>query len=277
MDKRTAMDCEFDVTIIGAGVVGLAVAADIAGPGREICVVERHPTFGRETSSRNSEVIHSGIYYPSDSLKTRLCIRGRELLYDLCRRQAIPHARTGKLVVAARPEEVADLEELLGNGRRNGVEDLVLLAKDEIQRLEPNIRGEAALHSPSTGIVDSHGLMRYFEGAARSRGVSFLYNTEAVGLDPARDGLSVRVREGASISGFRSRVVINSAGLEADRVAALSGIDPDRTGLRIHPCKGEYFKLRRRPATAVSRPIYPIPGSKAAVRASISPSTFRAK
>jgi L-2-hydroxyglutarate oxidase LhgO len=253
------MDCEFDVTIIGAGVVGLAVAERLARPGREVCVLERHAAFGQETSSRNSEVVHSGIYDPADSLKTRLCVRGREILYALCRERSIPHARRGKLVVAAGPGERPDLEALLANGRRNGVEDLVLLDRVELARLEPNLRGEAALLSPSTGIVDSHALMRHFEGTARGRGVSFLYNAEAVGLEPGGGGFTVRIREGDGSSSFRSRVVVNAAGLQADRVAALAGIDPDRAGLRIHPCKGEYFRLRRRAATAVERLVYPVP------------------
>lgn len=257
------MDCEFDVTIIGAGVVGLAVAAALARPGRDVCVVERHAAFGQETSSRNSEVIHSGIYYPADSLKTRLCVRGRELLYALCRDRGIPHARRGKLVVAARPEERPDLEALLANGRRNGVEDLVLLEGGALAKLEPNLRGEAALLSPSTGIIDSHALMRHFEGAARQGGAAFLYNAGVVGLDPVGGGFDVRVRDREETDGFRSRVVVNAAGLRADRVAALAGIDPDRAGLRIHPCKGEYFRLRRRAATAVERLVYPVPRIKA--------------
>ena len=253
------MDCEFDVTIIGAGVVGLAVAAACVRPGREVCVVERHPAFGRETSSRNSEVIHSGIYDPTESLKTRLCVRGRELFYALGRDRGIPCARTGKLVVAARADEAPELEELLANGRRNGVEDLVLLDGAELARLEPNLRGAAALLSPSTGIIDSHALMRHFEGRAREAGAAFLYNTEAVGLDPVAAGFDLRVREQGETGRFRSRMVVNSAGLESDRVAALAGIDPGRAGLRIHPCKGEYFRLRRRAATAVGRLVYPVP------------------
>jgi L-2-hydroxyglutarate oxidase LhgO len=253
------MDYSFDVAVIGAGVVGLAVAASVARPGLEVCVVERHDGFGQETSSRNSEVVHSGIYYPPDSLKARLCIRGRALIYELCEKSGIPHVRMGKLVVAARPEEVSDLEELARNGRLSGVNDLVLLSKDEMAKLEPNVRGEAALLSPSAGIVDSHGLMRYFEGAARSRGATFLYNTNVVGLDPDPRGFTVRIRERAEALAFRARAVVNCAGLESDRMASFAGIDPDRAGYRIRPCKGEYFRLRRRPATSVGRLIYPVP------------------
>jgi len=259
MGNLAAMDCDFDVTIIGAGIVGLAVAASVARPDLEVCVVERHDGFGQETSSRNSEVIHSGIYYPPDSLKTRLCIRGRAMIYEICEKNGIPHARMGKLVVAARPEEVPDLDELARNGRRSGVEDLVLLSKDELAKLEPNVRGEAALLSPSAGIVDSHGLMRYLEGTARSRGASFLYNRDAVGLDPDGEAFTVRIREGMETLDFRTRTVVNAAGLASDRIASLAGIDPDRAGYRIRPCKGEYFRLRRRAGTAVNRLIYPIP------------------
>jgi L-2-hydroxyglutarate oxidase LhgO len=254
------MDYSFDVTIIGAGVVGLAVAARLARPGREVCVVERHDGFGRETSSRNSEVVHSGIYYPPDSLKTKLCLRGRLLTYELCERHGIRFARTGKLVVAARPDEVPDLEELLRNGRRCGVEDLVVLDKSELARLEPNVCGEAALWSPSSGIVDSHGLMRHYEGRARTNEAAFFYNAEAVGLEPAGADYRVSIRQAGETLDVRSRVVVNSAGLESDRVAALAGIDVDRAGYRIRPCKGEYFRLRRRAAaTAVDRLVYPVP------------------
>jgi len=254
------MDASFDVTIIGAGVVGLAVAARLARPGLEVCVVERRDGFGREASSRNSEVVHSGIYYPPDSLKTRFCIRGQILTYELCERHGIRCARTGKLVVAARADEVPDLEELLRNGRRCGIADLVVLSKAELARLEPNVRGEAALWSPSSGIVDSHGLMRHYEGRARTNEALFLYNAEAVGLEPDGTGFRVSIRQARETLDVRSRVVVNSAGLESDRVAALAGIDVDRAGYRIRPCKGEYFRLRRRAAaTAVDRLVYPVP------------------
>ncbi|MDH4196217.1 MAG: NAD(P)/FAD-dependent oxidoreductase [Candidatus Aminicenantes bacterium] len=253
------MSFDFDVAVVGAGVVGLAVAAELAGAGREICVIERHAACGQETSSRNSEVIHSGIYYPPGTLKARLCVEGKRLLYDLCAARGLPHRRTGKLVVAADEGEVRDLEALAANGRRNGVDDLALLTRAELGRMEPRVRGAAALWSPSTGILSAHDLMRDLAGRAREKGVAFLLNAEVVGLEPAAGGWRVAVREGGALQDVHARRVVNSAGLRSDAVAGLAGVDVNEAGYTLRFNKGEYFRLRRRPETTVERLVYPVP------------------
>ncbi len=253
------MSFDFDVAVIGAGVVGLAVAAELAGAGRDVCAIERHAAIGQETSSRNSEVIHSGIYYPPGTLKAGLCVEGKRLLYDLCADRGLPHRRTGKLIVAADESEVRALEALAANGRRNGVDDLTLLTRSELGRMEPRVRGTAALLSPSTGILSAHDLMRDLAGRAREKGASFLFNAEVVALEPAADGWRLAVREGGALQSVRARRVVNCAGLRSDALAGLAGVDIKETGYSLRFNKGEYFRLRRRPETAVEHLIYPVP------------------
>jgi L-2-hydroxyglutarate oxidase LhgO len=161
------MSDQVDVCIIGAGVVGLAIAVELAKPGRRVFVIERNRTFGLETSSHNSEVIHAGIYNPPDSLKTRFCVEGKPLLYELCEKYKIGHKRLGKIIVAADAEETKEIERLYRQSIDNGVDDLTLLTRAEIKRLEPNVKTVAGFLSPSTGIIDSWGLIRSFYGRAR--------------------------------------------------------------------------------------------------------------
>ena len=151
-----------DVTIIGAGVIGLAASYLLSGSEKDILAIDKNPSFGQETSSRNSEVIHAGLYYPKDSFKARTCIRGKKLLYDLCSKHNIPHKRLGKLVVASGKEGIAKINEIYDNAKECGVNDLKLLDRDEIKKMEPAISAEKALFSPTTGIIDSHSLMKFF-------------------------------------------------------------------------------------------------------------------
>ncbi len=251
-----------EITIIGAGVVGLALAAEIADTSREILVIERHEHFGQETSSRNSEVIHAGIYYPKDSLKAKLCVEGNRLLYQICAQHQIPHQKIGKLIVALNDEEVEGLESLLARGRDNGVSDLQLLSQKEVRQMEPHINVSSALWSGSTGIIDTHSLMKYFETSAISKGVDFAYGCEVESIEKKTDGYEVDIRDadGERFS-FLSRIVINSAGLCADKIAALAGIDIDAAGYRIHYCKGEYFSLGGGKHKSIHHLIYPPPTS----------------
>ncbi len=185
-----------DVTIIGAGVIGLAIAAQIAGKGWEAYVLEKNETFGQETSSRHSGVIHAGIYYPRNSLKARLCVAGNHALYKLCERYGIGYRKAGKLVVATTDEEISELEILLDKGRRNGVEGLRILSRRELKKLEPNVDGVAALFSPSTGIIDAHALMKYFIAKATEGGVQIAYQTKAVAIEKLAEGYKVTVEDG---------------------------------------------------------------------------------
>lgn len=252
-----------EITIVGAGVVGLAIAAEISKSSQNIFVIERNPSFGQETSSRNSEVIHAGIYYPRDSLKAKTCIEGRRLLYEFCVQNKIPHQKTGKLIVAIDSKETEDLEKLFKHGLANGIEDLRLISRSEIKDLEPNIKAEEAVYSPSTGIIDSHGFMKNLVLQLESRRGQIAYNTKVVGIDKARDGFIVNVKD--SNEGpfkFLSRIVINCAGLNSDQVSAMAGLVKDEYKLKY--CKGDYFRVHHNKAKYIHRLIYPVPKARRA-------------
>ena len=250
-----------DITIIGAGVIGLAIAAQVAKANRQVYVLEKNEGFGLETSSRHSGVIHAGIYYPQDSLKAKLCVAGNRRLYELCERYDIGHKRSGKLIVATNDEESGALDVLLERGRRNGAEDLKLISKRELKKLEPNVAGVAAMLSPSSGIIDSHALMQYFIAKAVERGAQIAYQSQVVGIKKAADGYEVIVEDSEGKSFFITTTLVNSGGLYSDEIAEMAGIDIDGAGYRLHYCKGEYFSLRRRQGTKVNRLIYPVPPS----------------
>lgn len=250
-----------DVTIIGAGVIGLAIAARAAKVSRQVYVLEKNQGFGLETSSRHSGVIHAGIYYPQGSLKAKLCVAGNRSLYELCQRYDIGHKRLGKLIVAINDEESGRLEALLERGRRNGAEDLKLLSRRELKELEPNVAGVAAMLSPSSGIIDSHGLMQYFIAKVVEGGAQIAYQTRVVGIEKVAEGYRVDVEDSRGRSSFITRVLVNSAGLYSDKIAEMAGIDIDGAGYRLHYCKGDYFSLKRRQSTRVNRLIYPVPPS----------------
>jgi L-2-hydroxyglutarate oxidase LhgO len=253
------MLAEIDVAIIGAGVVGLAVAREIAQAKKEIFVFEQNRTFGLETSSRNSEVIHAGIYYPEDSLKAKLCVEGKNLLYKLCDRHNIAYKKCGKIIVAADENEISWLEELHKQGGENGVDDLVLLSRTEVKRLEPNIEARAGLLSPSSGIFDSHNLLKLLYGQARERGAEFVFGTEVIGVERTGTRYKVEIRDRDGISAFVAHTVVNCAGLNSDRIAQLVGIDITKASYKLHYCKGEYFSLDSKYRNLVSRLIYPAP------------------
>jgi L-2-hydroxyglutarate oxidase LhgO len=253
------MHTEIDVAIIGAGVIGLATACEIAQPKREVFVFEKNRSFGLETSSRNSEVIHAGIYYPETSLKAKLCVEGRSLLYELCDRHGIAYKKLGKIIVAVNEKEITQLEMLYKQGRKNGVEDLMLLSRTELKKLEPNVEARDGLLSPSSGILDSHTLLKFLYNQARERGAEFVFGTEVIGIERAGAKYKVQIRESEEISAFISQVVINAAGLNSDRLAQLAGIDIAKAGYKLHYCKGEYFSLSSKYRNFVSRLIYPTP------------------
>ena len=250
---------EIDVAIIGAGVIGLATANEIAQRKKGVFVLEKNHNFGLETSSRNSEVIHAGIYNPEDSLKTRLCLEGKSLLYELCERHDIAYKKLGKIIVAASEDEITQLEKLYDQGRKNGVEDLMLLSRTELKKLEPNIEARAALLSPSSGILDSYSLLKFFYSQAREKGAHFVFNTEVIGIEKVGTRYKLQIRDREGISAFTSRIVINAAGLNSDRIAQLAGIDIAKAGYKFHYCKGEYFSLSSKYRRLISRLIYPTP------------------
>ena len=246
------------LTVVGAGVAGLAVAARLAPRFPELVILERRDRHGTEASSRNSEVIHAGLYYPPGSLKARLCVRGKELLYEACERHGIAHRRTGKLVVATSTAEEPELEHLLAQGRANGVQ-LEALSADECRRLEPHVPVVGGLLSPSTGIVSAHGLMDVLLQRARGAGALLQTRAELVGLERRDRDYRLTVRTPAGTESLTSERVVNAAGLESDRVAALAGIDVDEAGYRLHWWKGSYFAVAGPKARLLSRLVYPVP------------------
>ena len=211
-------DRSIDAVVIGAGVVGLAVARALALAGREVVVVEAASAIGTHTSSRNSEVIHAGIYYPTGSLKARLCVAGKQLLYDYCARNDVAHRRLGKLLVATTGDEIAGLESYKQQAAANGVNDLTWVTADEARALEPSVRCVRGLMSPSTGIVSSHELMRAFERDARARGADLALESPVTGGAVSRDGLLLEIG-GRAPTSIRCHVAINAAGLYAQSVA----------------------------------------------------------
>jgi L-2-hydroxyglutarate oxidase LhgO len=246
------------LTIVGAGVVGLAVAARLAPRFPELVVLERRERHGSETSSRNSEVIHAGMYYPAGSLKARLCVRGRELLYGSCERLGVPHRRITKLIVARSPDEVGPLEQLYALGRTNGV-PLELVTQARCRELEPAIPAVAGLLSPTTGIVSAHGLMDALLAEARRGGALLQARAELTGLERRDHDYRLTIRTPDGTESFTSERVVNAAGLESDTVAALSGIDVVEACYRLHWWKGSYFALAGPKARLVSRLVYPVP------------------
>lgn len=249
-----------DVVVIGGGVVGLAAAAALARAGREVVLLERGDGYGREITQRNSEVVHAGIYYPEGSLKARLCVRGRELLYERCRREGIPHRRLGKFIVACDEEELESLEAYRARGEANGAPGLRVLEAAELSRREPAVRGVAALESPETGIVDGLSLCLSLAAESESHGATLVLRGEVEGFEPSAAGYAVVTRSGdGERSVIETGAVVNAAGLRSDRVAALAGLDVDALGYRLHLCKGDYFALAPGAPLRISRLVYPVP------------------
>ena len=252
------MSYQSDIVIVGAGVIGLAIASQVAKEGREVYVLERNETFGQEQSSRNSEVIHAGIYYERDSLKAKMCLEGNGLLYELCEKNGIACQKCGKIIVATNNVEAEELEKLYRRGKDNGI-PLKILSRREMGQMEPNIRGIAAFLSPTTGIVDSHALMRYFLGKARDNGAQIAYKTKVIGIKKVFGGYKVKVEGLATDFSFMTRVVINCAGLYSDQVAEMAGINIDEANYRLHWCKGEYYSASGGKNRLINRLIYPVP------------------
>jgi L-2-hydroxyglutarate oxidase LhgO len=249
-----------DITVIGGGVVGLAIAARLAPRYPDLVILERHAKHGQETSSRNSEVIHGGMYYPEGSLKARLCVEGNRAIYEICAANDIPHKRCGKIITATEPAELPALDRILATGTANGV-TLKRISGDEARALEPNIRSAGALFAPNTGVVSAHGLMDYFFHQATQAGATFQPRSEVVGIEKDPEGYRLAVRSGGTTESFTTERLVSAAGLEADTISALAGIDVDAAGYRLHYCKGSYFSVASAKSRLVSRLVYPVPGA----------------
>jgi L-2-hydroxyglutarate oxidase LhgO len=245
-----------DCIVIGAGVVGLAVARRLAIEGREVVVLEAEDAMGTHTSSRNSEVIHAGIYYAPGSLKAELCVSGKLALYRYCAEHGVAHRRCGKLIVSASDAQRPALEKLHAQAQANGVVDLQWLTRGEARALEPELACVAALMSPSTGIIDSHGLMLAYQGDAEARGAAIALRSPVQRGRIVSGGIELDVA-GAQPMRIQARVVVNCAGLQAQKVAAtLQGFPADHVPPSYY-CKGNYYSLASR--APFSRLIYPVP------------------
>ena len=253
-----------DIIIIGAGVVGLAIGASIANKDKEMYILEKEEGYGQGTSSRNSEVIHAGIYYPSRTLKAELCVKANPMIYDICEKYKVPYKKCGKIIVANGETEVKQLEGIIKHAMSIGARDLEMIDKERVHELEPNVKADAAILSPTTGILDAHGLMDHFHREARRKaGLDpVILDTKVTGIRQTSDGYIVEMVSGGDPFEIESRVVINCAGLYSDKVAAMAGIDIDEAGYRMYWSKGEYFSLTGKPPALML--VYPPPPQDAA-------------
>jgi len=251
-----------NIVIIGGGVVGCAVARAVSARWSDVFLVEQTPKFGMGASTRNSGVIHSGIYYPPGSLKAQMCVEGNRMLHEFCAAHNVPHRNCGKLVVAHGHGQEAALGNLAENGRANGVEGLRLVDRTTIRAREPHIEASAALEVLSTGIVSAEDLVKTLARMATEQGANLLTHTRVIRIEPRTDSLAVTVVEGdaddparANEETIEARCVINCAGLFADDIAAMLG----NRSYRIYPVRGEYCELVRAKSYLVNNLVYPLP------------------
>ena len=248
-----------NVLIIGGGVIGCAIAREVSQRWQDVFLVEQFPKLGMATSTRNSGVIHSGIYYPTGSLKARHCVEGNRLSYEFCAKHNVPFRKTGKLVVAANAGEEHELEALAQRGRDNGVEHLTIVGPKEIQAREPHIRGTAALDVPSAGILSAEELVRTHARVATDNGANIVTRAKVVALTPTpgavRVGLEIGDEDGMQNESIEARCVVNAAGLFADEIATMLG----NNSWKIYPVRGEYCEIRGARSNLINSLVYPLP------------------
>ncbi|MCP4924197.1 MAG: NAD(P)/FAD-dependent oxidoreductase, partial [bacterium] len=246
-----------DCIIVGAGVVGIAIARSLSQAGQDVIVLEKAQSIGTETSSRNSEVIHAGIYYPEGSDKAKLCLQGKEMLYNYCRENHVGHNQIGKLIVATQESQCARLEEIQKKGFQNGVEDLTLLDQKDLQEREPELQGVGALWSPSTGIIDSHAFMLSLQGQAESKGAIIAFECDFVSAHRQGEDFEIQVLSQGEPFSFKCGRLVNSAGLYASKVAEkIEGLSSQFVP-KTYYCRGNYFSLSGK--APFKHLIYPVP------------------
>ncbi len=247
------------ITIIGAGVIGLAIAAEVSKKRKDIILLEKNEKFGQETSSRNSEVIHAGIYYPENSLKAKFCVEGKMLLYDFLEKYSLPYKRCGKFIVAVEKNEIEKLYLIKEQASKNGVDDLKFIEKNELKKFILNIRGKSALFSPSTGIFDTYKFMQTLETIAKNNKVLISYNSEVIGIEKVNGNYKIIVKEQDNTTfEFLSEIVVNCAGLYSEKIAQIVGINTKSAGYKIYYGKGEYFSLPGKYKNLFNSLIYPV-------------------
>ena len=247
---------EVDVAVIGGGVTGLASALALARRGASVCILEREGRTGRATSTHNSGVIHAGIYYPQGSLKARLCVEGRDRLYRFCEDHHVPHARCGKLIIAADEHETVELDRLLVVGHANGVSSLIRVDGGFIRAKEPNVRAIGALWSPDTGILEAEALVKTLERLCRENDVALVVGSPVIDAAPHASGIELVTPHERIVAG----TVVNAAGLYADTTSALLG----GMAFTIYPCRGEYAELAPSRRAMVNGLVYPLPHASGA-------------
>lgn len=254
------MTADVETVVVGAGVVGLAVARALALKGHEVMVLERHERIGAETSSRNSEVIHAGLYYLPGSLRAKLCVAGKAQLYRFCEENGVAHVRCGKLLVATAEPEIARLEAIAATAATNGVDDMRRLSADDVHGLEPQVRCILGYLSPSTGVIDSHGLMLALEGHMTARGGQVVLNTTVTGLRaPADEGgnFTIETEAAGERSTLTARNLVLAGGLSATTLGRMLSYGVDYAVPQTYPARGHYFSLSGRvPFTHL---VYPMP------------------
>jgi L-2-hydroxyglutarate oxidase LhgO len=251
---------KIEILIIGAGVIGLAVAERLSRKSKDIAILERHESFGKDASSRNSEVIHAGIYYPTNTLQAKLCVKGRQMLYEFLEHENVPFKKIGKLIIANDDQEQKKIDQLYKLALDNQVENISKLSKKEISEYEPNIVAQEALFSPETGILDSHKLMKRLEAKAQNNGVMLAYGCEVLAITRCNGTFVITAKDtdGEDLE-IGADIVINCAGCSSGKIADMAGIAPDDSGYTVYPCKGEYFKLSPRHRNKLSHLVYPAP------------------
>lgn len=250
---------DIDTIVIGGGVVGLAIAAELTKAGKTIVLMDMHPALGQETSSRNSEVIHGGLYYPTGTLKARLCVEGRRMLYALCEQFAIPHKRCGKIIVALDAGQMADVEDLYALGKVNDVEGLRLLSQAEIQSMEPAVRAYGGLYSAETGILNAHALMDCYAERIKVASGEIALGTKVIALEVISGGWRVIYQDIDGSDAVTCRAVVNCSGLHSQSIMRMAGMDPDSAGLRGYFCKGDYFSVTGSRRLGLTHLVYPVP------------------
>lgn len=264
-----------NITIIGAGVVGLSIASHLAEAGFNAVLLERHDSFGNECSSRNSEVIHASIYYPQNSLKGQLCLRGNELMYEYCEKHKISHANIKKLIVAVTDEEAEKLPQLLERAKNNGAKGVRIIDKAEIEKIEPNVTAKAAIYCPTSGIVDSHKLMQFFEANAVNHGADILYKSEVTAIEHMTDTYKIEVKDFENnFYDFGTEILINCAGLGSGKISEMLGIDIDKFRYRIGYSKGIYFRVTKQLEKYPKMLIYPVPNKDGSVGIHTTPDLY---
>lgn len=258
MDKE-----KVDILVIGGGVIGFAIASELSSKFHgNLVLVERHSSFGMETSSRNSEVIHAGIYYQANSLRAKLCVKGKQLLYEFCQKEGVPFNNIGKLIVASNAKEEEILHQLKKKGIHNGVHDLKIITQKEIKSFCDSIQSEYALYSPSTGIVNSHELMRTLEYKVINNESVIAYNSEVVSINKNRDCFDVVVKNADNSEMILcTSIVINCAGLGSEKIAQMAGLNTDQLGYSLQYRKGEYYSINKAQSLPQNILVYPTPNA----------------